>query len=175
VSLTNRGRRARAGRHARDDRLRSGERQRFKWSDPSAPWNPTAADRGSYPDSIIGGSSLNCPEGLAFEVEPAVAVVRSGLAVVHRSDGPISSASTSVTGRRSLGGLPGAGLVPAEDDHAVTLWIGSRRRARQAAPEVDPKKEVWPSFQLSPPLTRVVTATRRLATAAQSPFLETQL
>jgi hypothetical protein len=63
-----------------------------------------------------------------------------GLGVAPRNDGPISSASTSVTVRRPLGGLPVAGLEPAEDDHAVILGQGVADVLGQAAPEVDPEE-----------------------------------
>src|SRR6266496_1809835 len=114
-----------------------------------------------------GGSSLNCPPDFAFEVEPAPEVARSGLAVAQRSDGPISSASISVTERRSPSGVSHERALSRPTTITRSpldrLSVAFSASCRQALTR---KNEVSPSFQVSPSLTLGVTATRKLATAA---------
>src|SRR6266540_1714776 len=113
-----------------------------------------------------GGSSLNCPDGLPFEPAPEV-LVRSGLAVAHRKLGPISSASTSTTLRRSPSGVSQERALSRPTTITRSpldrLSVAFSASCRQALTR---KKEVSPSFQSLPSRTRGVTATRKLATAA---------
>src|SRR5919197_3168802 len=128
--------------------------QRGLWSDLPAPWNPTAAAQGSYPDSIsrrrvvevaaLPGSALAIAARRALDLGDGEPAARPDLVGLHLDNRALLA----------LRGLPGAGTQPTDHDRAGALDQRLGDVLGLLAPHVDPEERgvaVLPALTVAHP------------------------